>query len=138
MLTLIFLARKNSQLSDFNISQETSIKNDLVLNASYYKLSPNITKQMKDYVQRPKTYEEDPNKCLSLDCMSKKKQLFDLSWDIIESDDLSQRFRTTTDQLYETLRTYSNSSHPLVQPQRFDEWYDQSVTEDNVFTPWIS
>ena len=117
--------------------QDNSIKNeDIVVNASYYKISPNISQQMRAYAETQTTYAADPQKCRHLDCMTKDKLLFDLSWDVTESNDLSWRFSAETDELYETLRTYSNRTHVPVQPKFFEDQNEEAKIDD-VWTPWL-
>lgn len=110
---------------------------DIVVNSSNYKLSPNIYKQMAAYGEVQIEYAKNKDKCLSIDCMSKDKLLFDLSWDVTETYDLSKRFLTKTTELYETLRRFSNSTLPMVQPQYFED-QNEEAKKDNVWTPWLS
>ena len=107
-----------------------------MVNASYYKISPNISQQMRAYAETQTTYAADPLKCRHLDCMTKDKLLFDLSWDVTESNDLSWRFSAETDELYETLRTYSNRTHVPVEPKFFEDQNEEAKIDD-VWTPWL-
>ncbi|XP_063674087.1 arylsulfatase B-like isoform X1 [Bolinopsis microptera] len=121
----------------YPLIDDNSIQNeDIVVNASYYKISPNISQQMRAYAETQTKYAADPLKCLNLDCMTKDKLLFDLSWDVTESNDLSWRFSAETDELYETLRTYSNRNHKPVEPKFFED-QNEEAKKDDVWTPWL-
>lgn len=120
-------------------TQEESVeKSDLVLNSSFYKTSPDMQTQMKRYSEVQEEYRDNTSRCRSLDCMSQQLALYDLSWDITESYNLSWRWVAETQQLYSLLRQYSNSTHYPVQPLYFEDINSEAKTEDNVWTPWLS
>ena len=92
---------------------------------------------MIEYSKVQERYKEDPDKCLSLDCMSSTLSLYDLSWDLTESHNLSSRFIDEREGLYKTLKDYSNSKNPIVEPKFFEDHNSEAKTEDNVWTPFI-
>ena len=94
--------------------------------------------RMMQYGQIQESYRQNASRCRSLDCMSKDMALYDLSWDVTESNDLSWRFEDETKQLYNLLRQYSNSTHYPVQPLYFEDSNPEAKTSDNVWTPWLS
>ncbi|KAL5256728.1 hypothetical protein ACHWQZ_G011854 [Mnemiopsis leidyi] len=123
----------------YPLISDESIENDpeIVKNASHYQVSPSIYQEMMDYTQIQVNYSKNPQKCLSLDCMTDALSLFDLSWDFGESNNLTWRFTAEAKELYKTLKSYSNSTFPMVEPQFFEDHNKDAKTEDNVWTPWL-
>lgn len=112
--------------------QNIELYPDIVANTTHYKTKIDLGGYSAAQVQ----YNKNPNKCLTLACMSPELTLFDLSVDPTEDRDVSHRFPDVTDELYTILSSYANSTLPLPVPIYFED-QNAAALKDGVWTPWL-
>ena len=117
--------------------QEESEGKGIVVNSTHYSVNgQELGKQIGLNSELIKRYENtsDTSLCMDFSCMSQTMRLYDLSVDLSEENDISERFTNIRDNLRDKLREITRES--MARPVYFEDENSEAL-DNGIWRVWL-